>query len=190
MLEGVLSFFYKNFSLHLFSFIFTWSFSVYALEFSPQSLSMHRDRRGSLHQLTKMDFRLPLLSISLHSAECSLMCCQIRQNTEENTASEQWYPGENPWLGATSEREKPGKNGEGRHVPEIIPNCLFWRQGAIQKVITKLEKNKHILRIRKSGYAFSCCSRSCGERAKVSSQETSNLHKPNMHGKGVLAHCK
>lgn len=58
MLEGVLSFFYKNFSLHLFSFIFTWSFSVYARVFS--SVPEHAQRQEGESASTYQDgFQAP-----------------------------------------------------------------------------------------------------------------------------------
>lgn len=150
MLEGILSFLHIHFSLHLFNFTFTWFFSICALEFA---LSMHRQRWGSLHQFTKMNLQLLLLSVSLHSSVCSLRYCQIRQNIEETLQVSGDTLGENTFFGIDHHHgKKTGENWEGKQVPEITPNCLSGGRGATPEVISNLEKNKSILRVRHSGH--------------------------------------
>lgn len=58
MLGGMLSHFIYAFPCIFFSFILMYSFSIHALEFVSQSLSMHRDGRESLYELIKINLRL------------------------------------------------------------------------------------------------------------------------------------
>lgn len=122
-------------------------------EFAPRPLSIHRDRRGSLHQLTKMDFRLLLLSVPLHSAACSVMYCQIRQNIEENTASGDTLS-ENTCsrIEEHQKGKKTGETGKGSTFQKLPQIAFSGGKGAIQAVISSLEKNKAILRKRKGAY--------------------------------------
>lgn len=100
-----------------------------------------------------MNLWLLLLSVSLHSSVCSLRYCRIRQNIEETLQVSGDTLGENTFFGIEHHQgKKTGENWEGKRIPEITPNCLSGGRGAIPEVISNLEKNNSILRVKNSGH--------------------------------------
>lgn len=67
---------YVYFPLLVFGFFFTQSFFIHVIALDSCSLSTHREGKGSLHPLTKMDFKILIFTISLYSAVCILKWCQ------------------------------------------------------------------------------------------------------------------